>query len=125
MTILELMRLHGTGGVTDGMKTARALITVGKAVEREYQAEMCKKNNILVPTMSQVPTQGGYFSRFGYQDLHARRVTAAKYMDDSEEWMSEWSQQLRLRVGSFLVDSLMQVAKVKQEAVNSKTGETV
>lgn len=125
MTILELMRLHGTGGVTDGMKTARALITVGKAVEREYQAEMCKKNKIPVPTTAQAPSHGGFFSRFGYKDLHARRVTAAKYMDDSEEWMSEWSQHLRLKIGSFLVDSLMQVAKVKQEAVDPRSGQTV
>lgn len=118
------MRLHGTGGVTDGMKTARALITVGKALEREYQAEMCKKNKIPIPNSAATP-QGSYFSRFGYTDLHARRVTAAKYMDDSEEWISEWSQNLRLRVGSFLVDALMTVATVKQEAPDKKTGMTV
>jgi hypothetical protein len=32
------MRLHGTGGVSEGMKTGRALISVGKAVENECMA---------------------------------------------------------------------------------------
>ena len=49
ITILELMHLQGSGGVAEGMKTARALLAVGKAVEIEYKAEMCKKNIISVP----------------------------------------------------------------------------
>ena len=45
------MHLHGAGGVNDGTKTVRALLSVGRAVETEYKAEMCRKNNIsmLVP----------------------------------------------------------------------------
>ena len=44
ITITELMNLHGSGGVLDGMKTARALLSVGRAVESEYKAEMCKES---------------------------------------------------------------------------------
>ncbi|KAG2088464.1 hypothetical protein BD769DRAFT_1298093, partial [Suillus cothurnatus] len=40
ITILEIMRLQGSGGVSDGMKTARALLTVGHAVENKYKTEM-------------------------------------------------------------------------------------
>ena len=43
LTIMEVLRLHGTGGVSEGMKTARALITVGMAVEQEYNAAMRKR----------------------------------------------------------------------------------
>jgi hypothetical protein len=43
ITILELMRLHGTGGVAEGMKTSRALVSVGKAVEGECRAVWGKK----------------------------------------------------------------------------------
>ncbi|KAG8712707.1 DNA-directed RNA polymerase [Ceratobasidium sp. 394] len=43
ITILELMRLHGTGGVAEGMKTGRALVSVGKAVELECRAVWGKK----------------------------------------------------------------------------------
>ncbi|KAI0270564.1 DNA/RNA polymerase [Gloeopeniophorella convolvens] len=124
ITILEIMRLQGTGGVADGMKTARGLVAVGRAVELEYKAQMCKKNNITVPSSTRSGEQG-FFSRFSYQDLHARRVTARKYMEDAEEWTSEWTQVLRVRVGSFLVDRLMEVAKVIRTGRDKRTGEPV
>ena len=99
ITILELMHLHGSGGVTDGMKPARALIAVGKAVEGEYKAQMCRKNKIQVPSLTKA-TEHSFFSHFGYHDLHARQVAAAKYMEDAEEWTSDWSQKLRVKAGS-------------------------
>ncbi|KAI0255570.1 DNA/RNA polymerase [Lactifluus subvellereus] len=124
ITILEIMRLQGSGGVADGMKTARGLVSVGKAVELEYKAQMCKKNNISVPSTARAG-EGGFFSRYSYRDLHARRVTARKYMEDAEEWTSDWTQLLRVRVGSFLVDRLMDVAKVIRTGTNKRTGELV
>jgi DNA-directed RNA polymerase len=46
ITILELLRLNNSGGVMEGMKSARALISIGKAIESEYNAEqMSKKTN--------------------------------------------------------------------------------
>ncbi|KAI0753612.1 DNA/RNA polymerase [Fomes fomentarius] len=127
ITIMELMHLHGTGGVNDGMKTARALLSVGRAVELEYKAEMCKKNNISLPIPTSLPVRSGDQSVFtgnGYRDLYARRVTARKYMEDSEEWTSEWSQIVRVKVGSFLVDCLMDVATV-QRTITDSTGEKI
>ena len=118
------MRLQGTGGVADGMKTARGLVSVGKAVELEYKAQMCKKNNISVPSIMRAG-ESGFFSRYSYHDLHARRVTARKYMEDAEEWTSVWTQVLRVRVGSFLIDRLMDVAKVIRTGTNRRTGELV
>ncbi|EKM52814.1 uncharacterized protein PHACADRAFT_261459 [Phanerochaete carnosa HHB-10118-sp] len=121
ITILELMHLQGAGGVSDGMKTARALISVGKAVEIEYKAEMCKKNNIAVPSPA-TQRQQSFFSNLGYRALHERRLAARKYMEDYEEWTSEWTQTIRVRVGSFLVDALMDVATVSRTAID-KHGE--
>lgn len=123
ITILEIMRLQGSGGVTDGMKTARALLTVGRAVENEYKAEMCKRNNIAIPSHTRPGELSGYFTGLGYRDLHARRVTAAKYMEDSEEWTSVWTQLLRVRVGSILVDCLMDTATIERTAVDKRTNE--
>ncbi|OAX44242.1 DNA/RNA polymerase [Rhizopogon vinicolor AM-OR11-026] len=125
ITILEIMRLQGSGGVTDGMKTARALLTVGRAVENEYKAEMCKRNNIAIPSHARPGEFTGYFTGLGYRDLHARRVTAAKYMEDSEEWTSEWTQLLRVRVGSILVDCLMDTATIERTAVDKRTNEEI
>lgn len=124
ITILEVMHLQGTGGVADGMKIARGLVGVGRAIELEYKAQMCKKNNISMPSTARVG-ESGFFSRYSYHDLHARRVTARKYMEDAEEWTSDWTQSLRVRVGSFLVDRLMDVAKVIRTGVNKRTGEAV
>ncbi|KAH9056429.1 DNA/RNA polymerase [Lactarius vividus] len=124
ITILEVMHLQGSGGVADGMKAARGLVGVGKAIELEYKAQMCKKNNISMPSTARVG-ESGFFSRYSYNDLHARRVTARKYMEDAEEWTGDWTQGLRVRVGSFLVDRLMDVAKVIRTGVNKRTGEVI
>jgi DNA-directed RNA polymerase, mitochondrial len=124
ITILELMRLQGSGGVLDGMKTARALLSVGKAVELEYKAQMCKKNNIQIPNHAR-PGENSVYSRLGYRDLHARRVAARKYMEDAEEWTADWTQLLRVKIGSILVDSLMGVAKVTRSGTNKRTGEVM
>jgi len=118
------MRLQGSGGVADGMKTARGLVSVGKAIELEYKAQMCKKNNISIPSPTQAG-DSGFFSRYSYRDLHARRVTARKYMEGAEEWTSDWTQVLRVHIGSFLVDRLMDVAKVICTGTNKRTGELV
>ncbi|KAJ3527013.1 hypothetical protein NM688_g8184 [Phlebia brevispora] len=124
ITILEIMHLQSSGGLAEGMKTTRALLSVGKAVETEYKAEMCKKNHITVPVASATREQG-FFTHLGYRALHARRVAAAKYMEDTEEWTAEWTQTVRVRVGSFLVDSLMDTAKVVRHGVDKTTGEEV
>jgi DNA-directed RNA polymerase, mitochondrial len=125
ITISEIMRLSGSGGIADGMKTARSLLSVGKAIELEYKAEMCKKNGLQIPSTPARATEHGFFSRMGYRDLHARRVAAAKYINDAEDWTAEWSQVLRVKVGSFLVDNLMNLATVTRKAVDKRSGEEV
>lgn len=122
IVILELMHLHGTGGIAEGMKTARALLAVGRAVEIEYKAQMCKRNNISIPQTTR--NDLSFFSTLGYRDLHTNRVTARKFIEDSEDWTSDWSQAVRVRLGSFLVDALMDVATVTRTATN-KDGEKV
>ena len=121
ITILEVMRLNSTGGITDGMKLACALLTVGRAVENEYKAQMCKGNNIAVPSLHHVGDHS-FFMGLGYRDLHARRVTVAKHIQDNEEWMTEWTQLLRVRVGSIFIDCLMDVATVERTALDKRTG---
>ncbi|KAL5478724.1 RPO41 [Sanghuangporus weigelae] len=125
ITILELMRLQGTGGVTEGMKTARALLTVGKAVEMEYKAEVLKKNNIQIPTVSGRPMESGFFTKRAYQDLREWRKSAVDFWEGNQEWTAEWTHAVRARVGSFLVDCLMDVAMVTRTAIDPRTGEEI
>ncbi|KAJ7260885.1 hypothetical protein B0H12DRAFT_1106881 [Mycena haematopus] len=120
LTIVEIMRLQGTGGVTEGMKTARALISVGKAVETEYKAQMCKSNNIEIPNLQQPPRD--YFSNMGYRSLQERRIAAARLMMDNEGWTAPWTQALRSQVGAVLVECLMDVAEVTRTAKDHLNG---
>ncbi|KDR74040.1 hypothetical protein GALMADRAFT_212223 [Galerina marginata CBS 339.88] len=118
LTILEIMRLQGSGGVMGGMKTTRALVAVGKAVENEHKAQICKKNGIPPP---QFGSRDDLFTIRGYQNLRQRRVAAAQMASDGEEWSSPWTQPLRAKVGSVLVNLLIQVAEVVREAVDPHT----
>ncbi|KAG7096404.1 hypothetical protein E1B28_003847 [Marasmius oreades] len=122
ITILEIMRLQGSGGISEGMKTTRALITVGKAVENEYKGQMCRKNNITLPAMGK-PTESGYFSNLGYSHLLERRLVAARHMQDGEAWTTSWTQAVRAKIGGILVECLMDVATVTRTAVHK--GETI
>lgn len=117
ITILEIMRLQGSGGVVDGMKTARALIGVGRAVEIEYKAQVCRANKIHVPLSPRLG-EAGYFSNMGYKNLQERRVAAAKHMSDGESWTSSWTQIVRSKVGGILVECLMDVAQVTRRATD-------
>ncbi|KAK0201027.1 DNA/RNA polymerase [Desarmillaria ectypa] len=123
ITILELMRLQGSGGVAEGMKTTRALITLGRAVEMEYKAQMCKKNNIQIPT--NFKSDKSLFTGLGYQDLMQRRIVAARQMTDAEAWTSSWTQATRSQIGGILVDCLMEVSKVTRTATDKTTGEII
>ena len=122
ITILEIMRLQGTGGVYDGMKATRALIQVGRAVEIEYKAQMCRKSKIQIP-VSPRRNDVKYFSNLGYKFLQERRLAAAKHVMDGEAWTAEWTQTVRSRLGGILVECLMDVAQVTRTVRDEATGE--
>lgn len=124
ITILELMRLQGTGGVNEGMKTARALLTVGKAVELEYKAEVLKKHNVPIP-LGHTPNDVSYFTMKAFDELREKRRDMAIFVENTTPWTSDWTHAMRAKIGSFLVDCLVSVAEVERTAVNRKTGETV
>ena len=123
LTILEIMRLQGSGGVLQGMKMTRALVAVGKAVENEYKAEMCKLHDIPIPQFAK--RNEAFFTKFGYNHLHQRRVAAAVTSEDGEGWTATWTQVARAKVGAVLVECLMDVAQVERTSVKSETGEVV
>jgi len=120
LTILEVMRLSGTGGVVSGMKTARALISVGKAVEGEYKSQVCREHGL--PYKEMQNKSGDFFSNLGYKHLHQRRVAAAQTMSDNEKWTSPLPQAVRSKVGGLLVHCLMEVAQITRTMKNRETG---
>lgn len=121
LTILELLRMQGGGGVVNGVKTTAALITIGKAVENEYKMEVCRQAKI--PITMNTAKGTNYFTRMGYNHLHERRIAAARSQERDEKWQADWSQALRAKVGAFLVNSLQSLATVSRTKVDPKTGE--
>lgn len=119
------MNLQGTGGIEDGMKLTRALLSVGRAVEDEYKAETSRKYGLPLPTYVPGASQQtqSYFSAASYDVLHARRIATRQELDSAESLRASWSYQVRLKVGSFLVDCLMDVAVVQRHATDKKTGQ--
>lgn len=116
ITILEILRLNSTGGVSEGMRTARALLSVGKAVETEYRMTMAKHREREV------------LKGFNGADANPEtieQVKTAVKQSDLVATSTSWSPAVRARVGSFLVSVLLQVAKVPVEGKDPITGEIV
>lgn len=119
ITILELMRMSGNGGVGDGMKTTRALLQVGRAVEMEYHSEVIRKN----PKIFQnAHTAQSVLRKRGLIDMTARREIRDWQKQQEEQGVissiPKWTQTIRARVGSFLVQHLMHVATVNRRATD-------
>lgn len=117
IVVLELMRMQGISGVADGIKTTRALITIGKAIENEYSAVMVNKHpEIFIQ------------ARHAQQMLGQRNLINLAMRRDIKAWQErckdeniasnipKWTQIIRARVGSYLVHQLLNVATVKRQA---------
>jgi hypothetical protein len=171
ITILELMRLHGTGGVAEGMKTSRALVSVGKAVEGECRAVWGKKRRraYAASKVSSKSGDGAEGKAEGEAEVQAEAeppaaktkaeakargkakpeakegevevkkkkvvlsgeamvapmeelaapgesgIEVPEGLTDLVPGMPEWTQVVRVRLGSFLVDRLMASAFVTRQ----------
>lgn len=117
IVIIELMRMQGISGVADGIKTTRALITIGKAIESEYSAVMLNRHpEIFV----QARHAQSILGKRNLIDLAVRRdlkVWQEKCQDENLEMnIPKWTQIIRARVGSYLVHQLLEVATIKRQA---------
>ncbi|KAF9178895.1 DNA-directed RNA polymerase [Haplosporangium sp. Z 767] len=121
ITILELLRLNNSGGIIEGMKSARALIGVGKAVESEYNAEqMAKKSNKALfdqrYSVHQLYGSGKLFN------MAVRKVeTKRSETMHPTDWTPVWPESTRAKVGSVLTTLLMDCAKVQIPSFDPET----
>lgn len=117
IAVLELMRMQGIGGVADGVKTTRALLQVGKAIEAEFHATIINKHP---EVFVQARTAQGMLKDRNLVNLAMRRDLKAwqeRCEEDSlETQVPKWTQIVRVRVGSYLVQHLMDVATVHRSA---------
>jgi len=115
ITILELLKLNSTGGIIDGMRAARALISVGRAIELEYRSQ------------SLLNTEKKAYSKKLKTTNQWKKMLRHKksvILDDPSQ-TSEWSYTIYAKLGSVLTSLLMHVAKVPVKAVDPTTGKTV
>lgn len=149
ITIVELLRLCGAGGVSDGMKAARAILHIGKAIENEYHAQVLQAGfpnkaferemeriaeaDLRASAASSSPSTlgdgaedaGRRAHRTSEQtlDIFWRRELAKREKEGDTSWRPAWSQGIRAKVGSILITALMDVAKVERTVRHPRTGE--
>ncbi|ORZ23659.1 hypothetical protein BCR42DRAFT_447312 [Absidia repens] len=140
ITILELLRLHNSSGIADGMKTARAVIDVGKAVEMEYNATYMKRNNKGLRggyNIQNMSANGKEFNMAVQKALNKQQedeaaTEASISMDNkndgvqsSDIWNPVWPSSIRAKVGSVLTSLLIESAKIPVPSYNPDTGEKI
>lgn len=147
ITVAETLRTIGNSiGISDGVKAARAVIDLGRAVEAEYGAEAWK---VLYPDLydeamktreAMIKTRRirGFMQEQGIAAGAAKEARQQGYGDEADELLKiedtvernaklearrralPWTQRMRARVGGYLVKALVDVAMVKR----TKSGET-
>ena len=133
ITIVEMLRLGGSGGIGDGMKATRAILHIGKAIENEYHAELLKgagTDRAFEKEMERV-AENGLGGLDGQADWSSektlsvmwRRELAKREKEGDTSWRPAWSQGIRAKVGSILITALMDVAKVERTTRDVETGE--
>ncbi|CAI4437194.1 BAI_1a_G0016520.mRNA.1.CDS.1 [Saccharomyces cerevisiae] len=113
ITILELLKLNSTGGVIEGMRTARAVISVGKAIEMEFRSEQVLKSES--QAFRDVNKKSPEFKKLVQ---NAKSVFRSSQIEQSKIL---WPQSIRARIGSVLISMLIQVAKVSVQGVDPVT----
>jgi DNA-directed RNA polymerase, mitochondrial len=111
IAILELVNMLVSNGYQEGIRTTRAILTIGAAIEAEHHFQLARKKDIPIldfKSRADLPT----YSVAGYLELHKERVKAKLEMEGAENWMPPWTQEVRARVGAFVVDALMENSTV-------------
>lgn len=116
VTILEMLKLTSTGGIDNGMRAARALLSVGRAIELEYRSQSFVDTEKRVH-LSKVRTTSQWkkLLRMKKQD---------KVVADAQ-CANEWNNAVSAKVGAVLISLLKHVAKVPVKGVDPTTGKQV
>ncbi|KAI8646898.1 hypothetical protein BD408DRAFT_439699 [Parasitella parasitica] len=130
VTILELLRLHNSSGIGDGMKTARAIIDVGKSVEMEYNAVQIKNK---ARGLDKSSDTHALFASGKLFNMAVRKARTKMEQDQSESqhsdgmgplnnWNPVWPSTIRAKVGSVLTGLLLEAAKIPVPSKDPETG---
>ena len=117
ITILELLKLNSTGGIIEGMRTARAVIAVGKAIEMEFRSEELLKSES--HAFREVNKQSQQLKK------HVRNARSKFRTMKIEQSKILWPQAFRAKVGSIMISNLIHIAKVDVGGVDPVTKQKV
>lgn len=117
VTVLELLKLNSTGGIADGMRAARAAISVGKAIELEYRSQgLAAAEKKLARAWS--PSRWKRVLR----SKNAKPPSSASGQTFSAV---DWEPSVYAKVGSVLVSLLLHVATVPVEGTDPVSGRRI
>lgn len=119
VTILELLKNNSTGGVHEGMRTARAVISVAKALELEFRSDQ-----LLRSESSFLKNAEKKNIRQSSLKKYAATMSAFK-SDRVSDMKIVWPQEVKVKLGSALISILMHVAKVQVTGVDPITKQPV
>lgn len=101
ITILELLKLNANRGSLGGMRAAKAVGSVGRAIELEYRTSNLAAQEYKMS-----------ISRKVVGSSQMKRIVR-KSIDSLDETDPQWDHATRSRIGGVLVSFLMAIAKVK------------
>ncbi|KAH3678246.1 hypothetical protein WICPIJ_008881 [Wickerhamomyces pijperi] len=116
ITILELLKLNSTGGVSEGMRTARACVNVGNSLELELRSEQ------LLKTEHQV-----------FKDAKNNKSDLKKYArllknissSQTNEHLYAWPAEIKTKIGSLMISMILNHAKVQVKGIDPVTKKTI
>ena len=142
ITILEVMRMSGSGGIADGMKATRGMLAVAKGVEREYRAETIRSvagidsplwlrtidPQTQKPSPQLIQQVWEQVGKIGEGDTRRARNQRIGSHDVALEeslkavWTPPWSELVHVAVGGYLLKALISAAKVTRSGIDPDTG---
>lgn len=124
ITMLEIIKLHSTGGVVEGMRTARAVLAVGRAVEMEYNADRLLKRESISRSVKNANKTDLKRSVAAAKRRRAAIANGSQDVVDEGEKI-EWPLDVKAKIGSVLISMLMHVAKVSVSGIDPITKQRV
>lgn len=143
ITLLELIKLNSTGGIVDGMRTARAVISVGRAVELEYRSRELAARDTKTAVLKNSRLWRQYMQRekptanppdansadptncTATSSTGSSSSTVTKSASISNCELADWDLPVCAKLGSVLVAFVMRTAKVPVVGTDPVSGKPV
>lgn len=128
MTMMELLRINAKG--RDHLRATKAILSVGKNVEREYKLEVRKRNiknsgGKSAFKETPAPIAASTTDSNGNMVSEDTLITPRTLRQRVESMTHAWPDTIRIKIGSLLVNMLMQTARVRVSGTDPVSGKKV